>query len=56
MEIQFRGDAERLKDSIIVIGGGVGWTGSLGLDLVINTFPHESLGPILSPVRDYLAV
>ena len=52
-EVAFRGDLALLEDSVLVIGGGVGWTGSLALDLIINSLPHVSMGPILSPVSGF---
>ena len=48
--MQFKGDSKVLADSVVVLGGGIGWTGSLALDLIVNSLPHQHVGTILSPV------
>ena len=48
--MQFKGDSKVLSGSLVVLGGGIGWTGSLALDLIVNSLPHQHVGTILSPV------
>ena len=50
--MQFKGDNEKLRGSVLLLGGGIGWTGSLALDLLINSCTNVHIGTILSPVID----
>mmetsp|Transcript_7881 Transcript_7881/g.9772 ORF Transcript_7881/g.9772 Transcript_7881/m.9772 type:complete len:245 (-) Transcript_7881:37-771(-) len=47
--MQFKGDNEKLRGSVLLLGGGIGWTGSLALDLLINSCANVHIGTILSP-------
>ena|SRR3990167_3643971 len=50
MSLTYKGKEDLLTKSKLILGGGVGWTGSLGLDLLINTFELEKIGSFLSSV------
>ena len=48
--MEFKGDNKSLNGCTLVLGGGIGWTGSLALDLIINSIPNTHVGTLISPV------
>lgn len=39
---------KEFEDSILLLGGGIGWIGSLALDLLINTYSPKSVGTVFT--------
>jgi hypothetical protein len=55
MSLLFRAEGDAaLEETTLVLGGGIGWTGALALDLLINTLALERNGVFLSSVSDLI--